>query len=220
MRKFWTVLAAVLASAVTLLSLSACGGNETFAPGSYSCEGAAVADIRLDLSDREVKIERSQDGNIYIDYFASDKEYYDVAVEGGSLSVGLVFDKDWTDYIGTKPEARFRQVTLRLPDALFASLDIKTTNADVHISPAAFESVAVDVNGGNIAFEELSAGSIRLTAKNGNIAGSVLGGWDDFSITCSIKKGESNLPEHKEGGDRALTVECNNGDVDISFERA
>ena len=220
MRKFWTVLAAVLASAVTLLSLSACGGNETFAPGSYSCEGAAVAEIRLDLSDREVAIERSQDGKIYIDYFTSDKEYYDIAVEDETLSVSLVSNKDWTDYIGTKPDARFRLITLRLPDTLFTSLEVKTTNANVHISPAAFESVAVDVNGGDIAFEELSAGSISLSAKNGNIVGSVLGGWDDFAITCRIKKGESNLPEHKEGGEKTLTVDCNNGDVDISFERA
>ncbi len=220
MRKLLTTLAAVLASAVTLLSLSACGGNETFAPGNYSCEGAAVAEIRLDLSDREVAIERSQDGKIYIDYFTSDKEYYDIAVEGGTLSVGLVFDKSWTDYIAIKPEERFRQITLRLPDTLFTSLEVKTTNANVHISPAAFESVAVDVNGGDIAFEELSAGSISLSAKNGNIVGSVLGGWDDFSITCQIKKGESNLPEHKEGGEKTLTVDCNNGDVDISFERA
>lgn len=220
MRKFWTVLAAVPASAVTLLSLSACGGNETFAPGSYSCEGAAVAEIRLDLSDREVAIERSQDGKIYIDYFTSDKEYYDIAVEDETLSVSLVSDKDWTDYIGTKPDARFRLITLRLPDTLFTSLEVKTTNANVHISPAAFESVAVDVNGGDIAFEELSANSICLTAKNGNVSGSVLGGWDDFAITCRIKKGESNLHEHKEGGEKTLTVDCNNGDVDISFERA
>lgn len=220
MRKFWTTLAAVLAFACVLFSLYGCGGDGSFAPGSYWCEGSAVTDIRLDLSDRKVEIERSQDGKIYIDYFASDKEYYDIAVEGGTLSVGLVFDKSWTDYIAIKPEERFRQITLRLPDALFASLEVKTTNADVHISPAAFESVAVDINGGNIAFEALSAGSISLSAKNGNIVGSVLGGWDDFSITCKVKKGESNLPEHKEDGEKTLTVECNNGDVDIDFERA
>lgn len=220
MRKLLTTLAAVLASVCVLFSLIGCGGDGSFAPGSYSCEGAAVAEIRLDLSDREVKIERSQDDKIYIDYFASDKEYYDIAVEDETLSVSLVSDKDWTDYIGTKPDARFRLITLRLPDTLFTSLEVKTTNADVHISPAAFESVAVDNNGGNIAFEALSADSISLSAKNGNIVGSVLGGWDDFSITCQIKKGESNLPEHKEGGEKTLTVECNNGDVDISFERA
>lgn len=56
-----------------------------------------------------------------------------------------------------------------------------------------------------------------VTAKNGSITGNVLGGWDDFSVSCEIKKGESNLPERKEGGEKSLTVNCNNGDIDIQI---
>ena len=42
---------------------------------------------------------------------------------------------------------------------------------------------------------------------------------DEFSITCMIKKGESNLPALKEGGDKSLTAECNNGDINIEFAK-
>ena len=59
--------------------------------------------------------------------------------------------------------------------------------------------------------------SISLNVKNGDINGSIIGGYDDFSIHCDIKKGNSNLP-NIDGGDKTLDVSCNNGDVNISFE--
>lgn len=66
--------------------------------------------------------------------------------------------------------------------------------------------------------ERIDAGtSIALTAKNGDVTGTIAGGWDDFAITCSIKKGESNLPAEKPGGVKSLRVDCNNGDVALSF---
>ncbi len=56
-----------------------------------------------------------------------------------------------------------------------------------------------------------------MTAKNGNIAGTIIGGWDDFSISCNIKKGDCNLPASKEGGEKLFTASCNNGNINIEF---
>ena len=53
--------------------------------------------------------------------------------------------------------------------------------------------------------------------KNGNISGTIAGGYDDFAIISEIKKGESNLPGNKDNGEKTLNVSCNNGDVDIQF---
>lgn len=130
----------------------------------------------------------------------------------------LETDKDWTDYIGTKPAAQYRRITLAVPDGLDA-LTIRTTNEAIGVSTLTVQNaVMLDCNGGNIAFELLGVGkSLDVTAKNGSITGNVLGGWDDFSVSCEIKKGESNLPERKEGGEKSLTVNCNNGDIDIQF---
>ena len=78
--------------------------------------------------------------------------------------------------------------------------------------------VSLDSNGGDLNFEKIGVGkSLTVTAKNGNITGSVLGGMDDFSITCNYKKGECNLPESKEGGTKSLKANCNNGDIAIQF---
>ena len=48
----------------------------------------------------------SPDDRVRIEYYDSEKEYLSVSVsEENILTVELTFDKDWTDYIGTKPAA-------------------------------------------------------------------------------------------------------------------
>ena len=59
--------------------------------------------------------------------------------------------------------------------------------------------------------------SLRLHVKNGDISGTVAGSYDDYSIQCSVKKGESTLPDSKAGGEKTLEAACNNGNVEISF---
>ena len=58
---------------------------------------------------------------------------------------------------------------------------------------------------------------LTLTAKNGDISGTVIGSYDDFAIQSEIKKGDSNLPDNKDSGDKTLKVSSNNGDVNIEF---
>ena len=43
-----------------------------------------------------------------------------------------------------------------------------------------------------------------------------MGGWDDFSISCTVKKGDCNLAD-KSCVTKRLTIDCNNGDVDIDL---
>ena len=80
-------------------------------------------------------------------------------------------------------------------------------------------SISISSNGGDIAFETLDVGNaLTLSAKNGDISGTIAGSYDDFTIQSEIKKGESNLPNNKDGGEKTLHVSSNNGDVNIEFE--
>ena len=84
-------------------------------------------------------------------------------------------------------------------------------------------SIAGDLNaysnGGNLTFERLDvSGDLSLSTKNGNIDGVLTGCFEDYAITCNVKKGESSLPTKKEPGEQALVVDVNNGNVDVQFE--
>lgn len=218
MKKILAALTACTIFAV-LLAAVGCSGGETFEAKRYSSGEDSVKSVSVDVTDREVEIITSTDGQVHIDYSESEQEFYSIRLsEDGDLTMLLETDKGWTDFIGTKPAAQYRKIALAVPDGLDA-LTIRTTNEAIGITSLTVQNaVMLDCNGGNIAFELLGVGkSLDVTAKNGSITGNVLGGWDDFSIACEIKKGESNLPERKEGGEKSLTVNCNNGDIDIRF---
>ena len=216
MRKIAAVAAAALCGACVF---GGCAG-ETFVAESYVCESGAVTELRITAENRAVNVGVSEDDKIRVDYFNGEKEYFDISVSGGVLKVELLSDKTWTDYIGVKPDARYRKIDVLLPEGAINRIFITTTNEEIAVeSLSVTEEIVFGDNGGDIFFGLLSAGNgIRLTAKNGSIGGTVAGGWDDFAITCSVKKGKSNLPARKEDGDKLLAVECNNGDVSIDFK--
>lgn len=215
------ILAALTACTLlaALLAAVGCSGEETFEAKRYSSGEDSVTSVSIDVTDRKVEVVASADGQAHIDYSESEQEFYSIRLaEDGALTMTLETNKNWTDFIGTKPAAQYRKITLAVPSGL-SDLTIKTTNETIGITSLTVQNaVTLDCNGGNIAFELLGVGkSLDVTAKNGNITGNVLGGWDDFSVSCESKKGESNLPERKEGGEKSLTVNCNNGDIDIRF---
>ena len=162
----------------------------------------------------------SEDDQIHISYFENSQETYDITVSDEQvLTMTSASNKDWTDYIGGKPSAENRKILLQIPDALLDTLTLSTTNEDISLPALAItKSINISSNGGNITFENLEVGSaIYLTVKNGDISGTVVGSYDDFAIQTEIKKGESNLPDNKDVGEKTLNVSSNNGDVNITF---
>lgn len=201
--------------------LTGCTNNgEAFTGKSYTSKDQEITEIFIDVRDRQIEVALSPDNQVHIDYFESSKEYYDISVsDDHTLTMTTQSDKEWTDYIGAKANADSRKIMLKVPDELLTALKTSTTNEDISLpAMTIFGDVSLSSQGGNIAFEALDAGkSINLSAKNGDITGSILGGYDDYSISCESKKGESNLPSSKTGGAKILTVSNKNGDIDIEF---
>ena len=201
-------------------ALAGCSGSgEPFAEKSYTPD-TQIRAISLDVRDREIEVSLSEDGQVHIQYSENSKEYYDISISDDNvLTMTSASDKAWTDYIGVKPSAENRKISLQIPDALLENLALSTTNEDIKLSALAVTgSINISSNGGNIDFGSLDVGNaLFLTVKNGDIVGSVMGSYDEFAIQSEVKKGESNLPDHKDGGEKALNVSSNNGDVNIEF---
>ena len=219
MKKLLVMLLSLSAGAALL---SGCSGNgqEAFEEKSYAVDAAEIAEVSIDVRDRTLAVSLSPDDQIHIGYYESDTESYDIAVsEAGVLTMAAVSDKNWTDYIGGKAGSDSRTISLQIPDGLLPALTLSTTNEDITLSPLAVTgSVTLSSNGGTIIFEGLDVGTgLSLTVKNGNIAGTVAGSYEDFSIQWEGKKGDSNLPEYKDGGAKTLQVSSNNGDVEVEF---
>lgn len=186
----------------------------------YSYTSAeTVNSVSIDVRDRMIEVSPSEDSRVHIDGFESGKERYDVAVsDDGTLTMIIAENKEWSDYIGVKAPFDARKITLKVPDMDLDSLSIFTTNEDITLAPVSVGNVTLGSNGGNILFDRLNTdSSVTLNAKNGNIDGTLVGGYDDYSVSCDVKKGESNLPTEKENGAKKLIVSINNGDIDVNF---
>lgn len=213
------IISLALCLVLGVFALTGCSDNsEPFAEKSYTPDTQVNA-VNLDVEDREIEVSLSQDDQVHIDYSENSKEYYEISVSDGVLTMTSASDKEWTDYIGVKSSDEDRKISLQVPDALLETLTLSTTNEDISLPELAVTgSVSLSANGGDISFEALEVGSaLTLSAKNGDISGAVMGSYDDFAIQTEIKKGESNLPDQKDDGEKTLHVSVNNGDADIAF---
>lgn len=214
------IISIVLCLILGSFILSGCSNNsEPFEEKSYTSD-TQIHEINLDVQDREIEVSLSEDEQVHIQYSENSKEYYDISVSDDNvLTMTSASDKQWTDYIGVKPAAEDRKISLQVPDALLENLTLSTTNEDITLSAlAVIGSINISSNGGNIAFGNLDVGSaLTLNVKDGDISGAIVGSYDDFSIQSEIKKGESNLPDHKDSGEKTLNVSSNNGNVNIEF---
>ena len=200
--------------------LTGCSDNsEPFEEKSYTPD-TEISEINLDVRDREIEVALSKDEQVHIQYSESSKEYYDISVlDDKVLAMTSASEKEWADYIGRKPSAEDRKITLQIPDSLLDTITLSTTNEDISLPALTVTgSICISSNGGDITFENLDVGNaLNLTVKNGDISGTVSGSYDDFAIQSEIKKGGSTLSDKKEGGEKTMKVECNNGDVEIEF---
>ncbi|MCI9128584.1 MAG: DUF4097 domain-containing protein [Eubacterium sp.] len=179
-----------------------------------------VSEVNLNASDREIEVSLSDDEQVHIKYFESGKEYYDISVSDKKvLTMASASNKEWTDYIGMKASAEHRKICLQVPDTLLDGLTLSTTNETISLSALTVKgSINISSNGGNITFDKLDIGdSLTISVKNGDISGTVVGSYEDFTIQSEVKKGKNNLPDNKERGEKALHVSSNNGDVHIAF---
>lgn len=218
MKKLMALLFTLIS--VLVFALTGCSNGDTFTEKSYSTGENEIEKVIIQVTDRELEISVSEDNRIYIDYFDGEKQYLDIAVtENKELTIKLAFNKEGTDFIGTKPSAEYRKIKIKIPNNLITAFSASTTNENIKVNSLSFtEHVSLNTNGGDIVCERVNVGkTISLTAKNGNIKGTIIGGWDDFSIACKIKKGNCNLPTNKESGEKSFIADCNNGDINIEF---
>lgn len=213
------IVCLTISSLLTAAIFTGCTDKkEEYEAYSYTSD-ETINSVSIDVRDRVIEVLPSEDGKVHIDGFESGSERYDISVsDDGALTMTIADGKEWYDYIGVKAPSDIRRITLKAPNGALNSLSISTTNEDITLAPLNVESIALGSNGGNIIFEKLNAeSSVTLNAKNGNIGGTIVGGYDDYSVSCGIKKGESNLPAEKKGGTKKLIVSTNNGDIDVDF---
>ncbi len=226
MNKLKYLCGGVVLLAVLLASVSGCTKQDTAGEpkqdvktGHYAVNASDVREINIDVKDRAIEITESPDEDIMITYYENDKEFYDILLDGDKvLSMKAASDKNLSDYVGFSDDS-MQTIKLEVPNPLLSNLVISSTKNDIKLPDLRFEgNIKIDINDGEIELENTTPlGDVTLSAKNGDISGTLKGKLDDFKITSNAHKGKSNLPDSKEDGTQALEVKTNNGDIDLAF---
>jgi len=265
MKNKWRKMAVIFVAIGLVILTSACttepsSEKKSYEKKSYSVAADKVNQISLSTKDRKVEVKESKDNKIHITYFENKKESYDVNVtDENELTMKLVTDKNWKDYVGLDKDKTHRLIQIAVPSGISSGMEIQTSKRDISLSDLKIDGAVVmttnggkidvtnvkanknlklktknddinlkDVNiedsidatitEGNIKVSNVAVGNtLKMRTKNGDITGTVVGSYDVFKISSEASKGKNNLPKNKKGGDKALDVVANNGDINLEF---
>lgn len=217
MKKIFVLM---IGAAAVMGLLAGCSNSESSFEARNYVSSEPISGVCIDVSDREIEVSVSGDDLVHIDYFESDEESYTISVSAdGILNMTAESSEGVSKFFGVKSSGEQNKISLQVPSDLLASLEIHTTNEDISVATLSVaDNITLSNNNGDISFDKLTVGNgLQIENKNGNISGSVVGSYDEFTISSESKKGECNLPDYKDGGVKNLNVANNNGDIDIEF---
>jgi len=146
------IVSVLCAAAVAVVMLLGCADGQTFSENTYDYDCEAITGVFVEVIDREVEVCLSYDDKISISCHESEKESYDIRVtDSGELRVEYAANKQWHDFIGTKPSAEYRRISIELPTDVLSDLSISTTNEKIKvIGLSVTRDISLASNGGDI----------------------------------------------------------------------
>ena len=161
-----SILLLLIIFCMMILTMTACSSrnyetnihdvNEEFNNISIKTD---TADIAFVLSD---------DGTCRVVCYEDAKKSHSVEVQNGTLTVNVVNDKKWYDYIGVNIDSP--KITVYLPESEYSSLVIEESTGDIEISKDfEFKSIDISLSTGDVKCYASSATAIKIVASTGDI---------------------------------------------------
>lgn len=166
------------------------------------------SNISISTDTASILFAASQDGHCKIVCYEPENRLHSVDVKDGTLSIQVVDEREWYEYIGITFVAP--KITVYLPENQYASLLIKGSTGDIEIpKDCKFKSmdiavstgvvanyasvpefIKIQTNTGSIRLESVSAGELDLTVATGKVTVSNVACAGSASILVSTGKTE------------------------------
>lgn len=198
-------------------------GYET---NSYTID-QEIVDIKITAETADVIIKASEDDKISVVCYEKTRASHAVSGKEGLLEIRLVDERKWYDYISINFASP--KITLLLPKGQYGKLLVSTDTGNVQIPEGySFEEIdaahntgnlscAASVSGGmkvetstgDIRLQQLSAGSLTLTASTGNITAEAVSCAE--AVTLKVTTGDISLKNTVTAG--TMTLQTSTGNV-------
>ena len=214
--KTWLKLATVLIVAGLVIfvgTMTACSWDfgkldtRKYVTNEYVFMPEEISDITIETGDVDVEFISAQDGKCEVACYEGEREKHVVTAENGMLSIKMVSEKKWYDYVGIQVSKA--KITVALPsgeygnlrveghtgdlempkDFQFKGVDVKLSTGDVEWFANASENVNIKTSTGDVEYGASAMGKVSITASTGDIEveNSVVGGLELTVTTGKIE---------------------------------
>lgn len=167
--------------------------------------------IAMDDSNVKIDIITSNDSQVHLTYFESDKEYYDINQSAdGTLSIIKKNNRKWYDYIFN---INFQSIslTLAIPSNFHGDLSAKTSNASITLTDIHAATVRLDTSNNRITANQTTvSGKFEAKTSNGGIFLSKITCNDD--VICNTSNNKISL---EDVAGKNIRLETSNGSVSL-----
>ena len=184
-RKASSILFLLIVTCMMILTMTACSSSE-YETNIHEIN-EEVNSISIKTATTNIEFVPSDDGICKVVCYEKAKERHSIEVQNGTLTINLLNDKEWYDYIGFNIDSP--KITIYLPTAEYSSLVIEGSTGDIEISKdfvfknidvslstgdvkcyaSAEETIKIVTNTGNIYMESISATSLDLMVSTGRV---------------------------------------------------
>ncbi len=171
--------------------------------------------ISIALTEEDISIKKSTDGNFYAVCKEADKISYSVNIQNGELQLVRKDNRAWFDFIEISTGRR--DLTLYLPEGEYTQLSAKTESGEIkcHDKAITFGKVELASASGDISFSANATGELSATTTSGDIK---LFGISPASISLKSSSGEIELADISVSEDISVTVLS--GEVELEDVRS
>ena len=209
MRKTILPLLLLFIFSMGLLTLTACSLSDYETNIHKINEEFDNISIKTDTAD--IAFVLSNDGMCRVACYEEAKISHSVEVQNGTLTVNVVNNKKWYDYIGINidspkitvylPKSEYSSLIIEestgdidiLRDFKFKSIDVSLSTGDVKCYASAAEAIKIAASTGDICAESISASSLDITVSTGKVTVSDM--TCDGNITIGVSTGKTYLTD-------------------------
>lgn len=174
---------------IGLLTLTACSLSDYETNIHKINEEFDNISIKTDTAD--IAFVLSDDGMCRVACYEEAKISHSVEVQNGTLTVNVVNNKKWYDYIGVNIDSP--KITVYLPKSEYSSLIIEESTGDIEISKDfGFKSIDISLSTGNVKCYASAAEAIKIAASTGDIYAE---GISASSLDLTVSTGKVHLSD-------------------------
>ena len=205
MKKGVIITAAVLLGAGLLIFVGGLFAGGNLPPVTYEAKSYAIGepftDIRLDTHERDIEFFPSADGTCSVACAETEKNYVNVSVQNGVLTVTSVDERTWTDRLFMSAD---QPLQVRLPEMNYRTLTVESHTGDVTVPDGfSFKNIRITCSTGDVACSASASGAIEIATTTGDISAE---GVKADTLSLSVSTGRVHAASVDCAGDLSITV--------------